>query len=161
MNTLSDIEVVSRIAAEKALSNFKKEQKQKERKAILHNTEVLLKQYLELKYFYENCDHEGIVDDIETVVGSLRKDKATTKLLFNHVNKCLKRAKDKDKNKFKVIEVLYLDPRYEKLILDDKINKAMQECIISQTTAYRWRSDMIAILSTMFFGADGLRIWTL
>lgn len=161
MNSLSDIEVVSRLAAEKALFNFKKEQKKKEKKAILHNTEVLLREYLELKHFYENCNHEDVINDEMIVVGSLRKDKATTRLLFHHVNKCLSRVKEKEPEKIKVIEALYLNEKYLSLTWEDKINQAMIKCNISQATAYRWKDMIISDLSVMLFGADGLRIWTI
>lgn len=161
MNSLTDIEVVSRLAAEKALLNFKKEQKEKEKKAILHNTELLLKEYLELKYFYENCDHEGVIDDMEITVGSLRRDKATTKLLFKHVNKCLQRSKEKYQDKFNVIDMLYLNPNFNKMAWEDKITLTMETCAIAQATVYRWKNMIIQDLATKFFGADGLRIWTI
>jgi hypothetical protein len=77
-----------------------------------------------------------------TVVGSLRKDKATTRLLFHHVNKCLNRVKEKEPDKIKVIEAWYLNENYMTWTWENKINQAMIKCNISQATAYRWK-DMI------------------
>lgn len=158
---LSEIEVIARQAAIEALKKHKEEEKKKQRKAILHNTEVLLREYQELKYFFENSSESDMVGDEEIVVGSIRKDKVTTRLLYHHVNKCLHRLREKEKEKIRVIDILYLDEKLKDLKWDDKINEAMEKCNISQATTYRWKNDIISQLGVMLFGADGLRIWTI
>lgn len=161
MSKLSEIEVLAKEAAVQAIKDFRADEKKREKRAILHNTEILLKEYQELKYFFENCTESDMVCDEEIVVGSLRKDKVTTRLLYHHVNKCLHRLRQKEKEKIKVIDILYLEPHYIAWKWDDKINESMERCKISQATAYRWKNDIISDLGVMLFGADGLRIWTI
>ena len=160
MANLSEIEVIARNAACQAIKDFRAEEKKKEKKAILHNTEVLLKNYLELKDFFENTEESDIVCDEEIVVGSLRKDKITSRILYHHIESRMKHLRVQEPKKAIVLDVLYADPEYKDLAWQDKFYLLEEKFGVSQATAYRWKSDLIEMLGVKLFGADGLRIWT-
>lgn len=161
MSKLSEIEVLVKQAAVQALKDFRADEKKREKKAILHNTELMLRNYLELKDFFENCAESDYIADEEIVVGSLRRDKAVSRILYHHINTRIKDIRRKEPKKLVVLDILYLDPLYQNTDWKDKLIELEEKHGIIERTAYRWKNELIENLGVKLFGADGLRIWTI
>jgi len=163
MSSQSQEELIKSIALE-VIRTLKKEEKQRVKKAILDNTEVLLNKYYMLQDFIDELDYDCLFDDILYKSDSLKRKKINSAILLNHINKSVKKLFNIHPKQGKVIKLMYMRPWFSKLTWEKKINglarhsKLLFGEKVSERTIYRWRTNMVDELSIILFGADGIKL---
>lgn len=158
------------------------EKQQEERKRSIYdtrkyNTELLLKNYRNLKHHIDNSVYssnrvEKLLEEKkkfeiefdkpmdDTYIKSIIKSKTVTAVLMEQINtflkyykiKCLNSNREEEKRRAQVIELLYLR---EKRWTYEEIADALHT---STKTVNRDRKTAIKELSALFFGIEGLKI---
>ena len=157
-------QLISRVV-EQTISKYMKDRKKDEKKSILYNTETILRNYLQLQYFYNNTteEHEIVIDcDNEEkeaiVIRSILRNKLATKILIEHVDRNIARLNLE--NDCLVLKVLYLDAEYEHKTHAEKLEVLNVEFGIDRSEAYKQKNRLIEILGVRLFGIEGLKMWT-
>ena len=172
---------IAKSAALEALKIYKKEEKDKTRKAAFHNTGLLLENFLGFIEHYENIrykasDIQDELDPIEydmvanddIIIYSIKRSKIRTKVMIRHIETAVKlleieMAKKGEVDKITVFRKLYMDPakkdyKYNKRveIVEQEMSNMGKPC--SQSTIRRWANDILEKLSVKLFGVDGLKL---
>lgn len=164
------IEEVARAAAKEALKQQKNEERLRIKKNRFHNTELLLKNYLNLMSHIENSKDK--VSDIlnledldlnEISIRAIKRSKLRTAVMTYHIESCMNQLKQKQikkdqEAKYEVLYSLYLDPTWEGIEWGSKIATLAEQLHCSQDSIRRWRKEMINELSIFLFGVDGLKL---
>ena len=172
-----DMKRVLKEAALEALREYRKEEREKVRKGRLRNTRLLMDNYLDLIEHYENIkssateaieEFESAInfDDAEMgdiIIESIKRTKVRTGVMIRHIETVIsllkKDMKDKgEEEKYKVIELLYMDKTKKDLKFNKKIEEAAKVLNCGDSTVRRWNSEMIDKLAIKLFGVDGLKL---
>lgn len=144
-----------------AIREYRKEEQNKAKKNIEHNTKLLMKNYNSFQQFVDNAitsakdldiNIEGLEPD-ELYIYSIKKSKTRTILMLAQIDVALDLLKRKQKRlktmiKYKAFKRFYID---EKTIRD-----IAEELHCSELTIRRYINEMTQNLGIYLFGADGL-----
>jgi len=169
-----NIQEIALAAAVEALKIQKNEERERAKKNRFRNTELLLKNYLNLiKHFELSQDKasEGLIeafsiediDDEDVIIQAIRRSRMRTLVMVMQIEVSLVELRTKmiDKGqpeKYLVIENLYLDPVKQSMPWMERVRIIAAEIHCSEKSVSRWKNDMIEELSIMVFGVDGLRL---
>lgn len=174
--TSANVYEIARIAAIEALKLQKSDERERVRKNRFHNTELLLKNYLNLLDHSENSkfDASEIHDIVEplgfenidlddVIVQSIKRSKVRTQVMINQIETSIEilRLKTASKNqyeKYEVIEKLFMDQEKSKLPTTERIKVVAEELNCGESSVRRWKNEMINELSVLLFGVDGLKL---
>ncbi|MBQ8299507.1 MAG: helix-turn-helix domain-containing protein [Clostridia bacterium] len=157
------------------LKAFKKEEKEKNKyDRRLRNTELLLKNYRNLKEHMknavftnteienENVDEEFDFEDNEEIyISSIKRTRKRTEIIVKHINncmeyytyKCLNSTREEVQRRVQVIKMLYInDVQMSYSEIAEELGN------ISTKTVDRARKSAIPELAALFFGIDGLKL---
>jgi len=169
-----NIHEIATAAAVEALKLQKNEERMRVRKNRFHNTELLLKKYLNLIEHFELARDKATKDDLETynfeetdmedvIIYAVRRGRIRTLIMVTQVEVSLAALRTRmvdmgQPEKYAVIEKLYLDPFKSLMPWKERVQIIAAELHCSEASVYRWKNDMIEELSVMVFGVDGLRL---
>jgi len=169
-----NIQEVATAAAVEALRIQKNEERERAKKNRFRNTELLLKNYLNLIEHFELSQDKATEEDLEAynfeeadmediIIHAIRRSRIRTLIMVMQIEVCLEklRAKMIDKGqleKYAVIEKLYLDPVKSSMPWLERVRIVAAEIHCSEKSVYTWKNDMIEELSIMVFGVDGLQL---
>ena len=169
-----NIQEIATAAAIEALKLQKNDERMRIRKNRFHNTELLLKKYLNLIEHFELAQDKATEEDLEAynfeeadmedvIIYAVRRGRIRTLIMVTQVEVSLAalRIKMIDKGqpeKYLVIDKLYLDPVKSLMPWKERVQTIAAELHCGEASVYRWKNDMIEELSVMFFGVDGLRL---
>ncbi|TGE36873.1 hypothetical protein E4K67_17390 [Desulfosporosinus fructosivorans] len=169
-----NIQEIATAAAVEALKLQKNEERMRIRKNRFGNTELLLKNYLNLIEHFELSQDKASEEDMEAynfeeadmedvIIRSIRRSRIRTLIMVLQIEICLEKLRTKmiDKGqleKYVVLEKLYLDPTKSLLPWLERVRIIAAEIPCSESSVNRWKNDMIRELSVLIFGADGLQL---
>lgn len=169
-----NIHEIATAAAVEALKLQKNDERDRARKNRFHNTELLLKKYLNLIKHLELAQDKVSDDDLkeynfeesdmeDVIIYAIRRGRIRTLIMVMQVEISLTALREKmiDKGqveKYAVIEKLYLDPVKSLMSWKERVQAIAAELHCGEASVYRWKNDMIEELSVMIFGVDGLRL---
>lgn len=171
-NTAKTYEI-AKAAAVEALKILREDERQQIRRNRYHNTELLLKNYLNLLDHYENARDKATdiisVEDLEeldmdeVIIKAIKRSRLRTLIMINQIDTCLDILKLRQANKgqpekYDVIHCLYLDRARRDISWGDLIATVAQELNCSTDSVRRWKNEMVRELSILLFGVDGLRL---
>lgn len=169
-------EEIALAAAKEAIREIRAEEKANRKKQIFQNANVLLEHYLDLKSYCDNAVYSSYVpnegededyvfdsDGEEITIKSIKASRELTLIFIAHIDMALSLLKRKcelkeELAKYRVIEMLHLDPDLQVIPWSERISLAADEVNCADTTARRWRNEMVKELSVFLFGVDGLRL---
>jgi hypothetical protein len=124
---MENIEEVVRETVSLAIKEYEKNRNERNKRKILYNTKLLLKNYNELKNHSENAVYKNIdFEDIDRVNGeeanysddiifieSIKNSKIKTLIIITHIDMALERVKQKHRikgtiEKYKALELFYI-----------------------------------------------------
>lgn len=161
---------IAKAAAVEALKIQKDEERRRVRRYRYHNTELLLKNYLNLLDHYENAkDKASDIMDLEdldvdeVIIQAIKRSRVRTAVMISQIETCLEilRRRQESKGqpeKYEVIYCLYLDAARRDIQLGELVKVVAQELHCGEKSVYRWKNEMINELSILLFGVDGLRL---
>lgn len=165
-----DINELAKAAALEALKLQKAEERRLIKRNRLHNTELLLKNYLSLLDHYENAKDKASdimdLDDLdmdEVIVTAIKRSRTRTAVMINQIETCLDILKLRMSaqglpEKYEVVYCLYLDRARRDIGRAELVKTIAQELHCTERSVYRWKNEMVAELSILLFGVDGLRL---
>lgn len=165
-----NIQEIARTAALEALKIQKEEERQQIRRTRYHNTELLLKNYLNLLDHYENAkDKASDIMDLEeldvdeVIIKAIKRSRVRTIIMIQQIETCLEILKLRQVSrgqpeKYEVIECLYLDKARRDVQFKDLVEAVAEELNCTERSVYRWRNEMVRELSILLFGVDGLKL---
>lgn len=164
---MENIEEIVRETVLTTIKEYEKKINEHNRRKILYNTKLLLKNYNELKNHalnavYKNIECEEIdkengedsnYSDDEILIESIKKSKAKTIIMIAHIDVALERVKVKYKNKgifekYKALELYYIEEK-EKEEIAKEIN-----CSIKSVG--RWIKEVEEDIGINLFGINSM-----
>ncbi|WP_373205222.1 hypothetical protein [Clostridium tertium] len=149
------------------IKELNKKQNENNRRKILYNTRLLLKNYNELKNhainaIYKNIEWEEIdklngeeanYSDDEILIESIKKSKARTLIMIAHIDVALERVKQKHRikgtiEKYKALELYYIKESSKEDIA------AELNCSVKSTA--RWIKEVEDEVGTNLFGINSI-----
>ena len=161
---------IAKAAAVEALKLQKEEERQYVKKNRYHNTELLLKNYLNLLDHYENAKDKASdifdLDDLDVddvIIKAIKRSRVRTMIMLTQIDTCLeilkKRMSSKGQSeKYEAIHSLYLDKARRDIQLGELLKAVAEELNCSTDSVRRWKNEMVRELSILLFGVDGLRL---
>ncbi|ABO51121.1 hypothetical protein Dred_2611 [Desulforamulus reducens MI-1] len=165
-----DIQAIARAAAKEALKEHKEEERQRVKRIRYQNTEMLLKNYLNLMDHYENAKDRASdimdLDDLdldEVIVKAIKRSRTRTVIMITLIETCLEILKLRmsakgQTEKYEVINSLYLDKARRDIQFGELVKTVAEELHCSEPSVRRWKNEMVNELSILIFGVDGLRL---
>ena len=165
-----NIQEVARTAALEAFKIHKEDERQRVKKTRYHNTELLLKNHLNLLDHYENTKDRASdifeledLDADEVIIKAIKRSRLRTMIMINQIDTCLQmlrmRMTDRGQSeKFEVIHCLYLDKVRRNMQFGELVKIVAEELHCNERSVYRWKNEMVAELSILLFGVDGLKL---
>ncbi|WP_294124674.1 hypothetical protein [uncultured Clostridium sp.] len=159
---MNSTEELIKIAAKEAIKEFNKEQEEKNKKRVFHNTKLLLRHYNSLKIHVEEAVDRlnqletdlieiNDLDKDELYILSIRRSKSKTLIMIAHIDMALQQLKNMQINKgslekYNALKKYYIDEKsYEEIA---------EELKCGVITPRRWIKEMIEELSVILFGID-------
>jgi hypothetical protein len=140
-----------------------KEDYEKKKKSIYHNTRLLMKYYNDLKIHYEKgvSDVKDMDIDIENMdesdlyIYSIKHSKIKTLIMISHLDFAMAALKNKQKKngtfeKYRAIELYYIH-NLTYSVVAEKLN-------CSEMSVRRWIKEMTTDLGIFLFGIEGLKL---
>ena len=137
--------------------------KEEQKKKVLHNTKLLMKNYNSLKLHADKAIYS--VNDVEDLqeyddqdkayILSIRRSRTRTIIMVAHIEMALEELKNKKVKKgcyeqYKALELYYIDKvSYEEI---------QEELNCSKNTPSRWINSAIKDLSILLFGVDSIKL---
>ena len=161
---------IAKAAAVEALKLLRDEERLRVRRTRYHNTELLLKNYLSLLDHYDNAKDRSSdiveledLDVDEVIIQAIKRSRVRTMVMIAQIETCLEilRLRQVSKNqpeKYEVIWCLYLDGARRDIQFGELVKVVAEELHCNERSVYRWKNEMIAELSILLFGVDGLRL---
>ena len=161
---------IAKAAAVEALKLQKDEERQYVKKNRYHNTELLLRNYLSLMEHYENAKDKAsdimALDDLdidEVIIKAIKRSRVRTMIMINQIDTCLeilrfRQASKGQSEKYEVIHFLYLDKARRDIQFGELVKVVAEELQYNERSIYRWKNEMVAELSILLFGVDGLKL---
>jgi hypothetical protein len=142
-------------AAIEAVKYYVEFEKTTRKRAILHNTEEILKHYISFVDSVESIETEDMF------IKSFTESKTVTEALLRHVNRCFDKLEERYPIQFNTLAYLYLDGELAKVEWCERIEITAIKMNTSESTVRRWRKEMVQELSALIFGAETLKLWTI
>lgn len=140
-------------------------ERQIQRKQILHNTRILMEQYIEMRRHCENAVSESEeMDSAEFAVfkneraylESVRRSKLKTAMMITNIDRAMEELREEYQEK----RLLY---KYESFRLHYVEGLSYEEIAERQNcgknTPARWAKELIRKMSVKLFGVDGIEKW--
>jgi len=168
-NTVNTYDI-AKAAAIEALKLQKEEERQYIKKNRYHNTELLLKNYLNLLDHYGNAKDKASdimnLDDLdidEVIIKAIKRSRVRTMIMINQIETCMEILKNRmaskgQSEKYEVIYYLYLDKARRDMERGELVKVVAEELNCGEKSVYRWKNEMVVELSILLFGIDGLRL---
>ncbi len=171
-----NVNEIAREAALEAIKIYKQQEKEKVRKTRLHNTGLLLENYLGFVDHYEKIkyrasDIQEELDEVELdmvkmddiIIQSIKRSKIRTKIMINQIETTMamiqaKMAAKGEEEKSKVVKLLYMDRSKRNIKFNQRVKIIAEEIHCSESSVRRWNSEMLNEFSVILFGVDGLRL---
>lgn len=157
-----ETETLLQEVAIKAVKEYSKQETKRKQKRIIHNTFVLMENYISLKHFVSNAVSEqaqiNTSKRIESneYLNSIRKSRTKTMLMIAHIDSALKELK---KEADKTNEAYKYDAFYMYYIKAKTYEQIQEELQCGKNSPARWCKEMIKRLSIKLFGIDGIEKW--
>ena len=167
MKSVENIEELIKETVAITIKELNKKQNENNRRKILYNTRLLLKNYNELKNhainaIYKNIEWEEIdklngeeanYSDDEILIESIKKSKARTLIMIAHIDVALERVKQKHRikgtiEKYKALELYYIKESSKEDIA------AELNCSVKSTA--RWIKEVEDEVGTNLFGINSI-----
>ena len=169
--TESELAMIAEVAAEKAISTYKREQEeqmQQQAEKCRYSAKLLIIHYKRLKRMKDTSVYDAEIFD--NMLGKIRmnefdltstnRNRIITGMLMNHVDvqlenyqKECEKSKEQDvARRYRIVEMMYL--REESLTADEV---ADVECI-DKSNVYRTLERAYDDLAVLFFGVDGAKM---
>jgi DNA-directed RNA polymerase specialized sigma24 family protein len=142
-------------------------ERQIQRNQILHNTRILMEQYIEMRKHCENAVSES--DDLDSVefaifksdnentyLESVRRSKLKTAMMLTNID----RAMDEIKEEYEKKGMLYKYEAFRMHYVDGMSYEEVaevQNC--GKNTPARWSKEIIRKMSVKLFGVEGVEKW--
>jgi hypothetical protein len=161
---------IARSAAVEAVKIVKEEERQRNKRTRYHNTELLLRNYLNLLDHYENAKDKASdimnleeLDVDEVIIQAIKRSRVRTMVMIAQIENCLELLKNRmtskgQPEKYDVIFCLYLDEARRDIQFGELVKTVAQELHCGENTVRRWKNEMITELSISLFGVDGLKL---
>lgn len=159
------IEEIAKMAAKEAVTEMKKEERQKKKVKIFQNTKVLMENYNRMVQSVQEGvsdlsdltedSVEGLEDGANIFIESIVKSKLRSLVMLAHIDKCLKLLEDEEyrrntHEKYLAFTYFYLDGMSHESIAE------VLNC--TDRTSRRWVTELTSILSIYLFGSDALML---
>ena len=159
------VEEIAKMAAKEAVTEMKKEERQKKKVKIFQNTKVLMENYNRMVQSVQEGvsdlsdltedSVEGLEDGANIFIESIVKSKLRSLVMLAHIDKCLKLLEDEEyrrntHEKYLAFTYFYLDGMTHESIAE------VLDC--TDRTSRRWVTELTSILSVYLFGADALML---
>lgn len=169
---------IAKAAAAEALKDFREAERQRNKRNLYHNTELLLKNYLTLYDHYENAKDKASdilsIEDMEelkeldaddVIIRSIMRSRVRTLIMVAQIEHSLETLKQRmimkgQPEKYNVIDCLFLDKARRDIEKGELVKIVADELHCSIDSIYRWKKEMIRELSILLFGIDGLKLDT-
>lgn len=173
MVNISDI---AREAALEAIKIYKQQEKERTKRTRLHNTGLLLENYIGFLDHYEKIkfkasDIQEDLDQIESdivelddiIIQSIKRSKIRTKIMISQIETAMAMVQAKmkakgEEEKCNVIRHMYMDRSKKDIRFNQRVKLVADELHCSESSVRRWNSEMLNELSVLLFGVDGLRL---
>ncbi len=167
---------IAREAALEAIKIYKQQEKEKVRKTRLHNTGLLLENYLDFVAHYEQIkykasdiqeslyiDEREMVDMDDVIIQSIKRSKIRTKIMISQIETAMAMVQSKmaakgEEEKIKVIKLLYMDREKQNFKFNQRVQLIAEEIHCSESSVRRWNTEMLNEFAVLLFGVDGLRL---
>lgn len=152
---------------QKVIQTAMETERQIQRNQILHNTRILMEQYIEMRKHCENAVSES--DDLDSVefaifksdnentyMESVRRSKLKTAMMLTNID----RAMDEIKEEYEKKGMLYKYEAFRMHYVDGMSYEEVaevQNC--GKNTPARWSKEIIRKMSVKLFGVEGVEKW--
>lgn len=152
---------------QKVIQTAMETERQIQRNQILHNTRILMEQYIEMRKHCENAVSES--DDLDSVefaifksdnentyLESVRRSKLKTAMMLTNID----RAMDEIKEEYEKKGMLYKYEAFRMHYVDGMSYEEVaevQNC--GKNTPARWSKEIIRKMSVKLFGVEGVEKW--
>lgn len=152
---------------QKVIQTAMETERQIQRNQILHNTRILMEQYIEMRKHCEYAVSES--DDLDSVefaifksdnentyLESVRRSKLKTAMMLTNID----RAMDEIKEEYEKKGMLYKYEAFRMHYVDGMSYEEVaevQNC--GKNTPARWSKEMIRKMSVKLFGVEGVEKW--
>lgn len=152
---------------QKVIQTAMETERQIQRNQILHNTRILMEQYIEMRKHCENAVSES--DDLDSVefaifksdnentyLESVRRSKLKTAMMLTNIDRAMDEIKEEYEKKgmlykYEAFRMHYVDGMsYEEIA-------EVQNC--GKNTPARWSKEIIRKMSVKLFGVEGVEKW--
>ncbi|WP_283700730.1 hypothetical protein [Clostridium perfringens] len=154
-------EIIIDKVIKKAIKEFKEEEKEEKKKRVLHNTELLLKNFNSLKihsdksrYDLSGFDIEEDDEDDRAYILSIRRSKLRTLIMVSHIEMAMNELKENKIREGSYEQYIALEMYY---IEKKSYGDIRDELNCGQNTPTRWINSCIKELSILLFGLDGVK----
>lgn len=152
---------------QKVIQTAMETERQIQRNQILHNTRILMEQYIEMRKHCENAVSESNdLDSVEfaifksdnenTYLESVRRSKLKTAMMLTNIDRAMDEIKEEYEKKgmmykYEAFRMHYVDGMpYEEIA-------EVQNC--GKNTPARWSKEIIRKMSVKLFGVEGVEKW--
>lgn len=151
--------------AKQVIQTAMETERQLQRNQILHNTRILMEQYIEMRKHCENAVSESEeMDSVEFAIfksesahlESVRRSKLKTAMMITNID----RAMDELREEYQEKGVLYKYEAFRMHYIEGLPYEEIaerQNC--GKNTPSRWSKELIRKMSAKLFGIDGIEKW--
>lgn len=159
--------------AQEEMSRLKMEKFQQRHDRRLRNTQLLFKNYRNLKLHFDEATYKSSnesaisileeLDDFsgdnELIIESISKSRERTAIIMRHISKMLSlfryisdsSKRTGDNLKYRIIEMSYINDEYK------SVEEISWDLGIDTRTLHRHKNESLSILSGLIFGVDGIK----
>lgn len=159
-------------AAREAILEFAAKERASIKKRVFQNTNLLMEHYLDLKVYCRHAIYKEFpvnmedavhIEGYEITIQSIKANLDVTRIILSHVNTALVLLKKKSRargsdQKFRVIELMYLDAKMQEFLWTERVRIISEELQCEEASVLKWRNEMIRDLGVFLFGAGGLKL---
>ncbi len=163
-------------AALEAIKTFKQQEKDQVKKRRLHNTGLLLENYLDFLDYYNSIKYkaEDIQDSLDPVefdvvyiddifIDSIKRSKVRTMIIIKQIETAVEKIQEEmtvcnEVEKYNAVNYLYFKKELKDLKFNSRVSKVAELLNCSESSVRRWNNEVLKKLSVMLFGVDGMRI---
>ena len=167
---------VAREAALEAIKQYKQQEKEHVRKRRLHNTGLLLENYLDFQEYYNSIKYkaEDIQDSLDPAefdvvyiddifIDSIKRSKVRTMIIIRQIETAVEKIQKEmeicnESEKYKAVQYLYFTQELKDMKFNPRVAKVAELLDCSESSVRRWNNEILKKLSVMLFGVDGMRI---
>lgn len=172
-NMMNVDEHAKEIALE-AVRLYRKEEREKVRRAGYHNMRILMENYLELVEHYEKIKYRAkdieeylenmdILEGDEVRIEAIKRSKTRTLIMITQIQAALGMLKrdmeiKNEIEKYRTICMLYMDPSKQGMKFNQRVQAVATDIKCDPVTIRRWNNEMLNKMAVKLFGVDGLKL---